>query len=312
MIIAADIGGTNCRMALFDDADGSLAKLHEAWIATSRALLHAGDLLQAFETELAVSHHAVDMVVAAIAGPVANQEKGRLTNAPLEVDFAPLNRGGQRFYLINDFIAQAWAVLAPIKTRHITGPAAEIQGSRAVIGAGTGLGQAMLAADKGWHAIPSENGHAPFPFLDKDEYAFHDFMRKQRHIPWASSEHVLCGAGLASLHHFLTGNRLEPAEVGELALHEETETLAWYARFYARACRSWMLSTLCLGGLWIAGGIAARNPLCVTCGHFREELYNCPRWQDFLKGIPLYLMEDAASGLWGAAMFGLEQPGQYD
>ncbi|MFQ8737648.1 MAG: glucokinase [Bilophila wadsworthia] len=52
----------------------------------------------------------------------------------------------------------------------------------------------------------------------------------------------------------------------------ETGTLRWYARFYARACRNWALSTLCTGGLFITGGIALRNPLVTECAAFPGSL----------------------------------------
>lgn len=306
MIVAADIGGTNCRLGLFDHSQGKLALLEEIWIATG-SVSHTQALLEAFERELGISPQKADAVVVAIAGPVRNHETASLTNACLELDFTPHKRQGLRFFLINDFIAQAYAILSPIPVLHIAGPKTQPQAAtRAVIGAGTGLGQAMLVATPRWLAIPSENGHTPFPFLNQAENAFHDFLRKELQIPYATGDDAITGRGLVCLHHFLTGKKLTAAEIGMCALQSETETLAWYSTFYGRACRNWILTTLCHGGLWIAGGIAAQNPLCVTSSSFRKELVSHPHWRSFLHSVPVSLMRDTGSGLWGAAAFAAE------
>lgn len=66
-----------------------------------------------------------------------------------------------------------------------------------------------------------------------------------------------------------------------------------------------MLSTLCRGGLWIAGGVAAANPLCVTSPAFIESLYaSSDATRSLLQRIPVYLVTDTDSGLWGAAFAG--------
>lgn len=67
------------------------------------------------------------------------------------------------------------------------------------------------------------------------------------------------GRGLRLLHLF-SRRTPEAHEIAAEALRSETGTLRWYARFYARACRNWALSTLCTGGLFITGGIASATP----------------------------------------------------
>ena len=155
----------------------------------------------------------------------------------------------------------------------------------------------------GWLVAPSEGGHVAFPFVGADETAFHDFLRGALDLPFARGDDVLSGRGLALLHEFLTGERLSPGEVGRAALGADTPTLRWYARFYGRACRGLMLSVLSLGGLWIAGGIAARNPLCVSSSEFFAALHAEPAFP-WLRDIPVRLLEDGESGLWGAAQYG--------
>lgn len=152
-----------------------------------------------------------------------------------------------------------------------------------------------------WLAVPSEGGHANFPFVGEAEFAFARFARKTLGVEDIAAEQVLSGPGLALLHRFLTGEDLSPPEVGAIALHSETDTLIWFARFYGRACRNWVLSSLCTGGLWIAGGIAASNPLCVQHPAFATAYLQKGKRQDIVAQTPVYLMTDSTSGLWGAA-----------
>ena len=320
-ILAADIGGTNCRLARFAlTPEGELRKERSVWLE-SPGLSTTEHLLDARERKLELHPAAADATVLAIGGPVHDGLTGRLTNGSLEVDLRPLAaRGGAPVRVINDFVAQACACLTamgegarsfwPCADTPGT-PPAPARGPRAVIGAGTGLGVAVLypldmaeAGAEGWLVAPSEGGHAAFPFVGDEENAFHDFLRKKLGLTAARGDDVLSGRGLALLHEFLTGERLSPGEVGSSALSCATPTLCWYARFYGRACRNLMLSTLCSGGLWIAGGIAARNPLCISCGEFCDELRAAPGFSDWLGEIPVRLLEDVESGLWGAAQYG--------
>lgn len=317
VILAADIGGTNCRLGQFKLERGVLEMERMTWIKTD-SVPHTEALLAAFEKELEKAPHEVEACVVAIAGPVEECSRGKLSNGTLNIDFSSLNTRGRRFFLINDFMAQAYAVVSPEGERaeFLTGPEVpNNDGMRAVIGAGTGLGQASLMRLDGhwnmhaaqWIAIPSENGHAAFPFVNDEENDCHNFMRHEWGVPYATGDMVVSGRGLATLHHYLTKEKLTPPEVGRAALGCDSPTLQWYARFYARACRNWMLSTLCEGGLWIAGGIAAQNPLIVKCHAFTEELYNSPQWESYLRSIPVYMMSDDNSGLWGSARFGQQQ-----
>lgn len=311
-IVAADIGGTNCRLGLFELDDAGLRLNRSIWIST-QDVTHTDAFVEAVEAALEISLDMSDALVASIAGPVEGDSKGHLSNGNLVLDFTERQRNQARAALINDFIAQAYAVVSPEgeRAKLLSGPAkGDPAAVRAVIGAGTGLGQAMLVREKPlhqpprWRPIPSENGWSGFPFIGPDEDKFHAFICKELDIPFATGDDVVTGRGLAALHHFLTGQKLTPPEVGKLALGSETETLVWYSRFYARVVRDWMLSTMSGGGMWIAGGIAAQNPLCVQGKWFMEELYGFPRWEEYLRSIPLYLIEDKNSGLWGAARLG--------
>ncbi|WP_308621489.1 glucokinase [uncultured Desulfovibrio sp.] len=320
-ILAADIGGTNCRLARFSlSPEGRFVQERAVWLE-SASLRTTAHLLAALERELELHPSRADATVLAVAGPVDGGVCGRLTNGCLEVDVRPLLASGTPpVRVINDFVAQACACLTEMGDRarllwppgaSSAAPAAPARLPRAVVGAGTGLGVAALfpldmaaPATDGWLVAPSEGGHAAFPFVGEEETAFHAFLRRELRLPYARGDDVLSGRGLALLHAFLTGERLAPGEVGRRALDGPTPTLRWYARFSGRACRNVMLTTLCSGGLWITGGIAVRNPLCVGCEAFFAELHDAPAFDGWLRSVPVRLLEDVESGLWGAACYG--------
>lgn len=306
-ILVADIGGTHCRLGLFDVGEGLLRLERCVWIPTE-TVQDTGSLLRAMERELDFSPACAAALGIALAGPV-DALHGKLTNAALRIDMtdAPLRHGIKHFCLINDFVAQAWACLTPAgkSARLVLGPSdrggEENSTCIGVLGAGTGLGMAVLRRAGGqWIAGPSEGGHAAFPFVGHDENGFHEFLREKLQRPFARCEDVLSGRGLALLHWHLSGERLNPREVSSRALRMESVTLRWFSRFYARACRNWILSSLCRDGLWITGGIACGNPLCVTGPAFREELHSGQE-DGMVPLVPIRLMDDENSGLWGAA-----------
>lgn len=318
LLAVADIGGTNGRFALFANTESGLQLLAKKWVSTAQ-LENTASITKEFldwrHEHLAANSdklfgHVCDKadaginnfaaIVIAVAGPVS-ERRGCLTNACLNIDLdeADISCPAR---LVNDFEVQAWASLAPCgqKARLIAGPEKNSRETRAVIGAGTGLGVgALLPEGSGWRALPSEAGHVSFPFLGKDENDFHSFLCSRLGLRFARGDDAITGRGLEILHEYLAGEKITAREVGSKALQSQTPTLEWYSRFYARACRNWMLTTLCNGGLWIAGGIAAQNPLAVTSSFFREELYNAP--EDYLRSMPVRLIEDKDSGLWGGA-----------
>ena len=311
-ILTADIGGTNCRFALFN-ANVGLRLERTAWHKT-RDLHDLDDVLAVCEHSLCFRPREADAVVLAVAGPVAGS-LARTTNADLvlNLEHAGRDHGLRRVCLINDFEAQAHACLThPGENAQMIVPGKQdttpANARKAVLGAGTGLGTASLFrhTDGRWIALAAESGHAVFPFVGKEEAAFEAFTRKELDLPYVRGDDVLTGRGLSLLHQFLEGVRREPKDVAEAALQGDSPTLRWFSRFYARACRNWALTTLCRGGLYIAGGIAAKNPLVVTAPGFAETFLTSPAYGDLLRSIPVWLMTDENSGLWGAARLGAD------
>ena len=106
------------------------------------------------------------------------------------------------------------------------------------------------------------------------------------------------------MHQFLTGKSLPPKEVaGEI--NAASETTHWFAKFYARDCRNYVLTTLAAGGkLFISGGVSMKNPFLIDNTTFRDEfLQGSGTAQDVLAHISVSLLQDERIGLFGAAYY---------
>ncbi len=304
-ILTADIGGTNSRFAHFEAGDDGPPEIVKTlWLKTGEAASFANLLEKASAQGFAPVMQQAAIAAFAVAGPV---EEERFSNPPWiswDIDLS-VNCPVHRCFLINDFLAQAYACQSPIIKKALEiAPGNAVPGeSIGVIGAGTGLGHAVLVPLKGddFVAVPSEGGHASFSFENKREDEYRDFILREMDIPYATGDIVVSGRGLSLLHRFLTGERLEPAQVSQ-TFGPESETLEWMARFFGRACRNFALYTLPRGGIYVAGGLAARAPMLVMHEAFIREFRTSGTMASLLKEIPLFLNTNEESGLWGAAV----------
>lgn len=308
-ILAADIGGTNSRFAHFEVKDGKPVLVSTSWLKTKEAISFAV-LMEALRAGgFSLRPEEADIAVIAVAGPV---EEGIRSSPPLidwdiDISGASEDFGLRRALLINDFIAQAYFCAHAGEEAEEVLPGRRDEGAPvAVIGAGTGLGKAILVpgGTDGPMPFPSEGGHANFPFTSKEEFEFQEFLLMERGDKYITCNTVVSGGGLSYIHRFLTGRHMEPQDVAaELSGHPET--LRWASRFYGRVCRNFALDTLAGGGLYIAGGVAAKVPELVKGKAFKEEFRSSDTLSEVLSKIPVFLVTDEMSGLRGAAFLGL-------
>lgn len=311
-ILAADIGGTNSRFAHFKVVGAKKLELKKTqWLKTKEAPSFGSLISDLKENKFSLQPGKTDIAVIAVAGPV---ERGVYSSPPfiawdIDIANAQTDFGFRRCLLINDFVAQAFACRSPVgvNAQQILSGHIVPDATVAVIGAGTGLGKAALIPDGsgGFVAVPSEGGHINFPFVSKKECDYQDFLIRELGEVYMTGNTVVSGRGISLLHLFLTGEKLDSKEVIS-RLVPGSETLKWAARFYARVCRNYALETLSLGGLYIAGGVAARTPELLTQEAFATEFRSSPTMSKILEHIPVFLIANEESGLWGAAVLGLQ------
>ena len=310
MILAADIGGTTSRFAAFSAGAGGGLELREALRLPTAEFSSFRELLGAVRgSDFGRAHWGADRAALAVAGPVRGRTC-RLSNVPWDID---LDRdlaglGLPPAALVNDFTAQAWGCLteAGWGGEVIQAGQAEPGSPLAVVGAGTGLGHCALVPDGrgGMLALPSESGHAAFPFVGQEEAEYARFLRANAGITAPVGDHVVTGSGLALLHWFLASERLTPEEAAA-RMGQDSPTVRWFARFYGRACRDYVLAVMAQGGLFVCGGVAAKNPVLVRHKAFLREFTDCEGFRELLARTPVTLNANRDTGLFGAARVAL-------
>jgi len=313
IILAADIGGTNSRFAYFKlEENGSLSLVESRWIETRKSTSFSHLLNLLGKTEFSLPPSRCDQAVFAVAGAVINGVYSNPPNISWDIDVSSSMKDFhlKRCILINDFAAQAFACRSPIvaSARQVLPGEIDPAATLAAIGAGTGLGMAALTPDGagGYVVVPSEGGHCTFPFESQAEFDFMRFVIDELGVPYVEAEFVVSGRGLSLIHQFLSGHHLTAAEIGA-GLSQDTITLQWMARFYGRACRNYALQVLARGGVYIAGGVAAKMPILVTHPAFERQFTYSKTMASLLQEIPVYLNANEESGLWGAAFLAAQK-----
>lgn len=305
--LVADIGGTSSRYAIFESlAPGVFRKQESTWLATKDFGSFLGQLEHLKASGFIGDFSGISAFVVAGAGPTRSDKYINLTQVPWGVDLnaLPEQLRVPKSMAVNDFIAQAYSCLSPIQAESetILSGLADPSGTIAVIGAGTGLGVAALVKNSNgvFQAVPSEGGHINYSPESDQEYAFLKFLSKELSIPYPTVEDTLSGRGLKLTHKFVTGEDLTPEEIGK-KLKDSPKTVEFFARNYGRACRNTALQYISSGGLFIAGGIAARNRELVKHPAFGQSFRATRQHKEMIKNVEVKLLDNQESGLWGAA-----------
>ncbi|HCF05796.1 MAG TPA: glucokinase [Desulfomicrobiaceae bacterium] len=301
-MLVADIGGTHARFAVVEALNGAAPRLaHAVTVPTAAAADLSGLVDLALERGLGLPPQKARGTVLAVAGAV---QDGRawLPNAGLTVDAQDACLAG-RAVVLNDFVAQAYATLHPEvwALSRVLQEGAARPGPRAVAGAGTGFGACVLMpGEADWVPLPTEMGHTPFPFLPAEQALQERILAEAGE---AILDAVVSGPGLSRVHAWCTGKAMAPAAVAE-AISPTHPTCAAFARLYGRALRILALTSLPTSGLFVAGGVAAKNPFLVEHPAFLEEFCACRGYEAVLAALPVRLVTHPDAGLLGAAMAG--------
>jgi glucokinase len=312
LVIVADIGGTNTRVAL---ADGR--KVRPDSVRKYRNAEHAGigPVLSRFMAETEVAD--VDGTCVAAAGPVRDGV-ATLTNLDWVIDGAALARAtkAEQVAILNDLQAQGHA-LGHIATEHlrpiIGGPVQE-GAPMLVVGLGTGVNAAPVHDGPGGRLVAaSECGHVTMPVRTDGDLRLARFVETHgAHAHgFAGVEDVLAGRGLERLFAFVTteaGSPMEATSADVMALiaagdAQGVETARIYTRILGNVLGDLALIHLPFGGIYLIGGMARAmtpylGPLGLTAA-FRDK----GRFSGFLEGFGVSVVEDDFAALTGCAAY---------
>jgi glucokinase len=303
MILVGDIGGTNARLALTEP--GSTEPLAEWRVATA----DFSDFAAVLAAYLAETGAAITTGCLAVAGPINDDGRSaRLTNLPWLIDAQALEArfGLGHLNLVNDFAAAAMGVtVAPAESIVFLQEGEPLADApRLVIGAGTGLGMAILVRHEvAWRVLPGEGGHVAFAPLDDDQDRVMQTLRAEHGR--VTAERVISGPGLTAIHRVLNGVELDPAEITRRALIDADaaalDALDIFLSAFGAFAGDMAMATMARGGVYLAGGIAARLLPILAASPFLPAFGAKAEHAGLVRKMPVAVVTDPSLGLRGAA-----------
>ncbi len=318
VVLAGDVGGTKTLLALAE-LDGTGVKLLEEERFPSPEYAGLAEIAADF---LARVRTPVTAACFGVPGAVLD---GSCTTPNLpwvltERELAAAT-GVPAVRLINDFAATAVGVLAtpPAGLATLQQGAPPAHGTMAVLGAGTGLGQALLLWDgRRYRVHPTEGGHGGF--APEGELQRELLACLETSFSPVSVERVVSGPGLARIYHFLVGRGVaSSAEVARSLEREDPgavisrhalahtdpaceQALDLFTAAYGAEAANLALRSLATGGLYVAGGIAPKILAKLQDGTFLEAFRRKGRMGDLMRRVPLVVVLEERTGLLGAAL----------
>ncbi|MGE5523346.1 MAG: glucokinase [Rhodospirillaceae bacterium] len=321
-LLAADVGGTKTEIAWGQMLSGRITVIdRRVYLSGDYETIDA--LIDDFAARLKGSGYAVagSSACLAVAGPV-DADDASLTNLPWRINAPSLasRYGLHAVRIINDFegVGHGLIHLAPDEMLSLQAGGRHPRGTRVAVGAGTGLGVALLTYGGGhYHVHPTEAGHADFAPNDETQDELLAWLRRQ--LGHVSYERILSGSGLTRVFQFLMEcgygmptTALQQALQGDDAASVVSalglqgrdplaaRALDIFVQVYGAFAGNMALTTLARGGVYIAGGIAPKIAAKITDGRFMQAFLDKGRFRDLLMGVPVDVVMNPAVGLYGA------------
>lgn len=327
-VLAGDVGGTHARIAAVE-VDGTAVRIERYQEYESRTFPALAPIVVDF---IARGSESFERAAFGVACPVTDGDCVT-PNLPWKISARVIARetGIAATSVINDLHAMAYGV-----TRMLPADLVPLQdgtpvphGVIALIGAGTGLGQAFLVWDgMRYRPFASEGGHATFAPQTEAEWALHNALAlDHEHV---SYERVVSGPGIENIYRFLadsSGARQSsataeaianegPAAISRLALAGSDSTCAaamdMFFAAYGSQAGNLALHVLATGGVYLVGGIARAMAARLRDGIFITAFRDKGRMGELLRRIPVNVVVNRHIGLIGAAVAATETSPSHD
>jgi glucokinase len=336
-ILAGDIGGTNTSLALVGRKGSSFTIMLKCSYKSQEVTTLTNPIKETIG--LATKEKSglkIDFCCISAAGPVENNFC-QLTNCSWAIDGNEIKKAtGIPTLIINDFMAVGYGIptldvndkAQVTKLPQTDGKFASPSGTTKIaVGAGTGLGVGfLLASDGKYHAYPSEGGHSGFADYDDETRELKAYVAKKTGGIAPGTEPFVSGQGIANIFNFYKDtNKIkiegEIAEIDKLKDEEKPALISKYAKtnpackkimqlfvaMFGRFAGSISVIFLPMSGVYLAGGIAAKNEELFLEGNLfmkNFEINYNPNIRPLLNKFPVYIVKDYAISLYGAANAG--------
>lgn len=346
MVLAGDIGGTNTTLALVERGSAGDFTVLASKRFSSQDLSGMEEAIAQALDEFSADHPQASLRGCCLsgAGPVVDNIC-HTSNIPWNIDGPAIQeKFGLPTIIINDFSAICYGIplldpadpaqLTPLPHPDGTMPAQSEMlpglSVQAVVGAGTGLGIGYLVKEgQRYVAFPSEAGHSDFGAFDPETRELQAYLHEKIGANPGTEQYV-SGQGIVNIHEFFCSrqsalNETNTAILGlprdqrapEISKASDSDpicgkSLQLFVQMYARFASSMALTYLPKGGLFLAGGIAAKNKQWFIKNSFFMETF-LKNYKESMKAalynIPVYIVEDYGISLSGAAhgFFSLNQ-----
>ena len=309
-LIAADVGGTNARLAL--------VRVHDRTPTIERYSKYAcaqypglGAILRDF-LDLTGARDAIPCAIAC-AGYVLDDVVFN-ENLPWKIRLAELREqlGSAELFFVNDFTAIAYGTiyLRDSDIFPIARVADPTQGPVLVVGPGTGLGAAVrIHGADGLFILPTEAGHGALaPTTELEIEILRRLLRDATHV---ATEQILSGPGLTNLYRTLAAIRgsdasaLTPAQITRAALEQAEpialESLEVFCGWFGSIVGNLVLQSGARGGVYLAGGILPRFRDFLLRSEFVARFRDKGPERSLLERVAVGLIEQDQLGTLGAA-----------
>ena len=309
--LLGDVGGTNARFALSRkglEYDAVQVLPGEDFDGLEAAIRHY------LKQQDATVESAVIGIATAVTG-----DRVEMTNSPWQFSIEEMKRslGLKDLLVLNDFTALAWSLahLPPDELPQFGGGEPSPDAPRALIGPGTGLGVSGLVPDSqgGFTALAGEGGHAAFAPTSELEL---DLWRAgTQAFGRVSVERLVSGPGLSFIYKTLSERAgeqpqdLEPADISQRALAPDRpdercrEALDTFLGILGSTAGDLALTLGARGGVYIGGGIVPRLTDHLPHSPFRQRFDDKGRFDDYMKAIPVYVIQSEQPALVGAVAY---------
>jgi glucokinase len=329
VILAGDIGGTKCNLALYELQGSSHLQIAKKRYE-SREFPTFEEVISKFLTDTraetrGAGAQAIEAAGLGVAGPVIDR-RVKATNLPWIVDAAALSKqlGTRHVVLLNDLEATGYSLshLAPAEISILNRGVPAPQSNQTLLAAGTGLGETTLFWDGQRHVVSSsEGGHTDFAPRTEQEIELLRYMKKQHEF--VSVELILSGRGFRTIHNFLDASVQHPSfgdpesdaapEITHLALEGKcpvcVRTLDLWVSMYGAEAGNLALKVLARGGVWVAGGIAVKIRKKMEDGAFFRAFCEKEKFGELLAQFPVRMVLNEEAPLIGAMSQAIQAAG---